>query len=475
MKMSIMRPVLLAVALGILFWPFRDQASAQTFTTLHSFTATTSLDINSDGATPLAALILSSNRLYGTTYRGGSGGRGTAFSVRTDGAGFAVIHNFTFPEAIHPLANLILSGTTFFGTTTGGGSLGGGTVFSIDTDGTGFMDLYDFPNAGNGGFPGAGLILSADTLYGTTEGGTPGSPSEGTVFAVNTNGTGLSLLYNFSGADGSDPIASLTLSGKTLFGTTSSGGNSDLGTVFAINTDGTEFRTLRNFTGGDDGGGPSGNLVLSGTTLFGITQGGGASGNGTVFAINTDGSGFTNLYSFTARSASAPYTNSDGTFPLAGLTLVGKTLFGTASRGGVFGSGTVFAINTDGTGFKVLYTFTSISGSANSDGAIPQSSLVFGGGTFYGTTSAGGRSGNGTVFSLSLAASSPPQLTITASETSVVLAWSTNFWGFSLQSTTNLGPSAIWTTNFPGPIVVNGLNTVTHPTTGRQQFFRLAR
>ena len=42
------------------------------------------------------------------------------------------------------------------------------------------------------------------------------------------------------------------------------------------------------------------------------------------------------------------------------------------------------------------------------------------------------------------------------------------------QSTTNL-TSAVWTTNSPGPVVVNELNTVTNPISGTQQFFRLSQ
>jgi hypothetical protein len=80
-------------------------------------------------------------------------------------------------------------------------------------------------------------------------------------------------------------------------------------------------------------------------------------------------------------------------------------------------------------------------------------------------------SGTGTVFSLSLL----PQLAIMPSGANLILSWTTNAIGFTLQSTTNLGPSAIWTTNSPAPVVVNGLNTVTNPIVGTQQFFRLSQ
>ena len=42
-------------------------------------------------------------------------------------------------------------------------------------------------------------------------------------------------------------------------------------------------------------------LILSGNTLYGTARSGGSSGNGTVFALNTDGTGFTNLHSFRQR------------------------------------------------------------------------------------------------------------------------------------------------------------------------------
>ena len=186
---------------------------------------------------------------------------------------------------------------------------------------------------------------------------------------------------------------------------------------FRINADGTGFMNLHNFPGGTEGSYPSSDLILSGNKLYGtthgITVGGGTSDRGTVFAIRTDGTEFTTLYTFTAVPASRPYTNSDGANPV-GLILSGNTLYGTAT--------------------------------------------------------AGGSSGNGTVFSIFI----QPQLTIIPSGQSVILTWPTNYTGFTLQSTTNL-VSPVWTTNSPAPVVVNGQNTVTNPISGTQQFYRLSQ
>jgi len=147
-------------------------------------------------------------------------------------------------------------------------------------------------------------------------------------------------------SEGANPNAGLILSNNTLYGTAADGGSSGAGTIFAVNTDGTGFRILHDFTGGSDGASPWDGLLLSGNTLYGTAYSGGSSGNGTLFGVNTDGAGFTNLYSFTGLNydpSSGGYTNSDGANPIGGLILTNKTLYGTARFGGSSGKGTVFS------------------------------------------------------------------------------------------------------------------------------------
>jgi uncharacterized repeat protein (TIGR03803 family) len=206
--------------------------------------------------------------------------------------------------------------------------------------------------------------------------------------------------------------------------------------------------------------------------LYGTAGTGGSAGNGTVFAINKDGTGLTNLHSFAAGVGYFPaITNSDGTYPAPQLILSGNILYGTALYGGRSGSGALFAINTDGTGFTNLYSF-----SGGTDGANPFAGLVLSGSALYGTASAGGFLGNGTVFSLSF----PPQLAIAPSGTNVILSWPANvagfdYTGYTLQSTTDLNPPVSWFTNSAAPVLVNGQNTVTNPISGGQQFYRLVQ
>lgn len=451
-------------------WLLIGQVTAQTFTVLHSFTATpVNLPfINSDGALPYAKLTLSSNTLYGTAHIGGTSGVGAVFAVNTDGTAFRNLHSFTGSDGASPWAGLTLSGNKLYGTTGSGGSSGiHGTVFALNADGAGFTTLHSFTGGSQGSGPYGGLILSSNTLYGTTYEG--GSSANGTVFALNTDGTCFTNLYIFSGSDGAKPTAVLILSGNTLYGTTAFGGPSERGTVFAINTDGTRFMNLHSFTG-SDGAVPYAGLTLSGNTLYGTASAGGSSGAfGTVFALNTDGTGFRNLHDFTG--------NSDGGNSFADLILYGNTLYGTAFNL----EGVVFALNTDGTCFTNLHDFSATSGPSvgpltNSDGAFPNSGLILSGNTLYGTASNGGSSGDGTVFSISFT----PRLTLNPSTTNIILTWPTNCAGFdytsyTLQSTTNIASATSWTINSRATLVINGQYTVSNPISGTHQFFRLSQ
>ena len=346
-----------------------DRATAQTFQILHQFTAVVGTNrTNTDGAFPYSLLTASGNILYGTTQVGGSGGGGTVFAINLDGSGFTNLHTFsgsdpkstalTNNEGSTPSGALALVGKTLYGTTEGGGSLinsggkgkvGGGTIFGINTDGSGFTILHAFTGM-DGASPQAGLIVSGSALYGTTAGG--GANSGGTIYVINTDGSGFAVLHAFTGMDGASPQAGLIVSGSTLYGTTSGGGSNGRGTLFAINTDGTGFTNLYSFTGGLDGSIPAG-VTLSGNVLYGVAMGGGYASNsnnnegGTLYSINSDGTGFTNLFEFYGASY-------EGAGPIYGVLLSGGTLYGTTEYGGfknnhlsTSNSGSVFAIATN--------------------------------------------------------------------------------------------------------------------------------
>ena len=433
------------------------------------------------GSGPNGGLVLSGNTLYGTTQHGGISGYGTVFAINTDGTGFTnLFNNFnaTFTNGVIPAGGVILSGGTFYGSTYGGGLKGGGTVFALGTNGLGFTNLVSFDgnvNPNSPDEPQAPVVLAGNTLYGTTWWG--GAYDHGTIYYVATNGSASGILHNFStpsytpyinNYDGVFPSSRLTYSGGTLYGTAENGGSYGGGAVFSVITNQPgSFSILHYFSAqvngtNSDGAYPFAGLVLSGTNLYGTTFGGGAHGYGTVFAVNTDGSGFTNFYSFTGTNGAYG--------PHSGLTLSGNTLYGTTSGGGLLGtlsSGTLFAIKTDGSGYTSLYSFT-----GEGDGATPQGDLILSGNALYGTTASGGSSGNGTVFSFTLPR---PLLAIARAGTNVVLTWSAGIAGYNLEFATNLVAPAVWNTNLPAPVILSGLNTVTNPISAAHKFYRLTQ
>ena len=213
--------------------------------------------------------------------------------------------------------------------------------------------------------------------------------------------------------DGAIPFAGLVQGDDgRLYGTTVQGGMNLLGTVFRLGTNGDDYAVLHGFAGLPDGGAPEAELTrgLDGA-LYGTTVAGGTNGLGTIFKINPDGGGYANLYCFAASP--------DGAHPYGGLVQGGDgRLYGTTTWGGNANGGTIYRINTNGSGYSVLYHF----GSSDADGVLPYASLTAGpNGILYGTTLEGGTNGFGTIYrfavpptlSIALLPQGMPQLTLT--------------------------------------------------------------
>jgi|HubBroStandDraft_6_1064221.scaffolds.fasta_scaffold00476_9 uncharacterized repeat protein (TIGR03803 family) len=149
---------------------------------------------------------------------------------------------------------------------------------------------------------------------------------------------------------------------------------------------------------------PTAGLVLDPAgNLYGITNGGGAYQQGSVFELSPSNGGWTEsvLYSF-CQMAGCP----DGSFPYPGGGLIldnNGNLYGTAG-GGAHGAGVVFELSPGSQGWSetVLYSFL-----GGNDGSAPQMPLVFdSAGNLYGTTVSGGAHTWGTAFKLMSSAGS---------------------------------------------------------------------
>jgi uncharacterized repeat protein (TIGR03803 family) len=308
------------------------------------------------------------------------------------------------------------------------------------------------------------LVLSGNLLYGTASIG--GANGNGTVFSVSTNGSNFIPLHNFDtvyGTEGSSGIGNLILSGNTLYGTTANGSYYGCGTVFAMNTNGSGYAVLHSFNDLTDGQYPYGGIILSDGMLYGATLqdgriGSGPLQDGTLFSLSTNGLIFNVLHIFTEIPP-------DGATPYCDLAISGSTLYGTAANGGANYGGIVFSLSTNGTGFSAIYSFPA----PGTPGASwsPQAGLVLSGNTLYGTAAEGAY---GDVFSLQLQA---PTLNITiVGPNSVVVSWP-NTESYRLQQNSNLAQTAGWTTSSYTITSTNGTDSVNIPPLTENLFFRL--
>jgi uncharacterized repeat protein (TIGR03803 family) len=348
---------------------------------------------------------------------------------------FTTLVNFNYTNGDQPLYGSLVQGTdgNLYGTTEFGGGNSFGTVFKVTPTGT-LKTLYSLcaqPNCTDGMYTYAGLVLGTDgKFYGTTYQG--GAHGDGTVFSITSGGT-LTTLHSFDGTDGGKPIAGLVqATNGNFYGTTFAGGTNGAGTVFTITPSGT-LTTLHSFDG-TDGQYPYAALIQAANgTFYGTTSFGGANGVGTVFSI-TPGGMLTTLYSFCAEAGCT-----DGEFPVAALIqATNDTFYGTASAGGANGYGTVFGITSGGT-LTTLHSFDGTDGEFLSGGLLQATN-----GIFYGTTFGGGANGEGTVFSITSAGTLTTLHSFDSSgdypEGGLVQATNGNFYGTTVAGgTTGVG------------------------------------
>jgi uncharacterized repeat protein (TIGR03803 family) len=385
--------------------PPTNRIPVSAFETLHPFA-------DSDGNNPYAPLVQGNDGgFYGTTYRGGTRGVGSIFRIGADGT-FLSLYSFTNQNNVvgfNPRAGLV-QGTdgNFYSTASDGGTNLAGTVFRSTPYGT--VTLLVTFNGVNGDAPYGGLVQGSDgNFYGTTEAG----GTDGTIFQITPNGV-LSTLYAFKGTDGALPAAGLLeASDSNFYGTTLLGGtNGGNGTIFRITPDGT-FTSLFSFSG-TNGSAPWDSLIEGNDgNFYGTTYGGGIWNSGTVFRITPSGT-LTPLYSFTGGC--------DGYGPLGALVqATDGNFYGTASKGGTNGNGTIFRITPNGA-FVILHMFL-----GGNEGYKPMAAMVQGqDGNLYGTTANGGmatssNTNRGTIFRLVI----PPMIQpIAQTGGAITLTWS---------------------------------------------------
>lgn len=246
--------------------------------------------------------------------------------------------------------------------------------------------LHSFAGgAGDGQNPTAEVTLDGKgNIYGVTDfGGTYGN---GTLFEMTKGGT-VSLLHSFGGpSDGVSPDGAVIFDASgNMYGTTETGGSTGNGTIWELASDGT-YSVLHSLAT-NEGDLVRGRLVRDANgNLYGTALFGGANKYGTVFELGTDGT-FTILHTF---------AGTDGVYPEHGVVSDSAgNLYGVTAFGGTFNDGAVYEIAADGT-FTTLHSF-----SGGTDGGFPFGGLtVDSNGNLYGSAADGGAYGSGTAFEL---------------------------------------------------------------------------
>jgi uncharacterized repeat protein (TIGR03803 family) len=400
-------------------------ASAATYTVIHSFCQDENFKCRS-GKMPFAGLVADAKGdLYGTTTEGGQNGSGVIFQLHRTATEwkYKVLHKFqcaeTCAEGNVPIGALIVDKRgSLYGTASQGGSSFGGTAFKL-TRSPGnswtYSVLINFcPETGSGCVQ--GQVPNSQLAYAGSVSGVPYDgvsplygaslfPGSGLVYRLTHSGDAWSgeVVHGFcqsaNCADGAFPVGQVQVddAGEFLYGVTNGGGNGNgAGVTYKIalaTGDETVLHTFCSAAECTDGQGAGGGVTLSGKTLYGTTPLGGGNGGGALFTLNANSGKQKLLYSFCEQQPNC----SDGQKPNGAPVLAGGSVVGTAS-GGIDFNGVVYRVGP-GKAETVLHTFCQETDCV--DGAAPAGGVaVDAAGTIYGVTQRGGSEGWGVVYSV---------------------------------------------------------------------------
>jgi uncharacterized repeat protein (TIGR03803 family) len=359
----------------------------------------TPLGTNTTGGQPRAGLTIDANgNLFGTTSVGGTFGFGTVFEIPHGSSNLVTLASFGGADGANPFSNLVLdSSGNLYGATYNGGANNVGAVFEIVRGSANVTLLASFTTYGNS--PSGNMVIdSSGNLYGTTQGGS----GNGEIFELPRGSAtirlvGLNLPGTGSTQNGVSPEGGVVMdSAGNLYGTAESGGYSGYGSVFELPQGSTAINVVASFNGASQGGNPVGGLVLdSNGNLYGTTSKGGQNGDGTVFEIQKGSATITTL---------AGLAGTNGASPHASLFLdASGDLYGTASTStnATGYNGTVFELPH---GSSTLNTIAILNGPLAGVGGLgsdPEAGVVMdSAGNFFGTTCLGGNFNTGSVYEI---------------------------------------------------------------------------
>jgi uncharacterized repeat protein (TIGR03803 family) len=389
--------------------------------------------------------------LYGTTAAGGVSNAGAIFRVNPDGSDAAILKSFLVSDGAGPQAGLALASNGFlFGAAYVGGISNFGTLFKISTNGSGFEVLHHFTGGSDGKNPNVDPIIASDgAIYGITY--FSDSATRGTVYKINPDGSGYTVLHRFTGSpDGQQPVARLLQgSDGMLYGTAMFGGITS-GAIYKMSLDGSFYLIIHAAQSGEGRSYQAGLCQSANGFLYGTAYLGGSSLVGTIFRLDIWGNNYSTVRSFQTTGGDAQNPDTDLIEDADGF------LYGGAYAGGA-GGGAIFKIKNDGSEYAVLHSCAT----TNSDFYNPNALTRHTNGLLYGTMRMGG-GGAGGVYALSSSPLPPRVLAlIPSANTNYVQFATTSRVQYEIQRSTNLSSwTVLATSNAPanGNLVYSDVN-----------------
>jgi uncharacterized repeat protein (TIGR03803 family) len=332
--------------------------------------------------------------LWGVQTYGGTTDQGTLYSIKKNGTGFHIHYQFDGTHGSYPESRPVFFDGKIYGTTSQGGTDGYGVLYTINPDGTGYRIIHDFdPGTYNvGAISGNISIASNGRIFGSFSQFYYSGATPYRLFKIDTSGGNFEpfvdvFTYNQHEYGHFNQDILLTDNDETIFLATGEMGRHDGGALSQFDTSGSGS-SLYNFGYSANGFRPLAGLIkASNGKLYGTTQIGGIDGDGVIYSMNADGTGYTKLHEFTDAE---------------GYELSGKLL--EASDGKLYGAchysttsnGCVYRMNKNGTGFEKIYSFMDVSG-----GYSPAGSLIEDNGILYGAAFSSSP-GGGAIFKMNL-------------------------------------------------------------------------
>jgi len=353
-----------------------------------------SLRISFDGTNggyPNGGLIEHNDLLYGMTTHGGAADEGLLFSY--DPLANSITKHTDFYGADYgkyPYGSLALGPEgKLFGLTVLGGKNGVGIMFDYNTTTSNFTKRFDFGQSDDGTNNYSSLMMGSDGwVYGTTAYG--GEYGVGTIFRIHPSDRQFESLYAFDMMSyGGTPLSGLMqASDGYYYGVTPYGGSINFGVIYRFNASNGILTVLEDLITLTEGMEPSGTPVqASDGFLYGLTNKGGAMGDGALYKFNLSNSTYAKQVDFQGAAS--------GSHPVGSLVEAANgKLYALAAHGGQFGYGTLFEYDPIGGTFFALVQFDGLN-----KGALPVGTLLeFEDNKLYGMCTNGGVNDAGTIF-----------------------------------------------------------------------------